>query len=162
MRIRRILLATDFSDCSEPAVNYATALALELGARVTIIHACEPIIAGDIYGTLEAVTLHDQVERAARRSMDALVAHLAKQGVRSSGTVEDGRAEDVILRSSRSADLVVIGTHGRGGLSHLFLGSVAERVVRAARCPVLTIRAPEKASRKRTGAASATKGARAA
>jgi nucleotide-binding universal stress UspA family protein len=144
MRIRRILVPTDFSDCSAHAVDYAVGLARTLPSRITLIHVFEPVSAGDIYGFVEVTSLNEQAERSARRKIANDVARLRKRGIAATGVVSVGAVASAIVRhAAKSVDLIVIGTHGRSGLNRWLLGSVAERVVRLAPCPVLTVRAVE-------------------
>ncbi|MBI2964035.1 MAG: universal stress protein [Deltaproteobacteria bacterium] len=141
MRIRRILLATDFSPTSEAASRYAAALAVPLGASIRVIHAFEPILPADLYGAVEVVSINEQRRRLARRQLDSLLAGFRKRGIRCSGAVQDGFAVAVILDNvDRRTDLLVLGTHGTRGFSRLLLGSVAEKVIRSAGCAVLTVR----------------------
>jgi nucleotide-binding universal stress UspA family protein len=94
-------------------------------------------ISPKVYEDLEAST------RAwGKKQLDALVAKAVKGGARARGVLLDGIAHDQIVRAARNkrADLIVIGTHGRTGMAKLFLGSVAGRVVSAAKCPVMTVR----------------------
>lgn len=140
MRIRRILLATDFSATSEAAARYASGLAISLGASIRVIHAFEPILPADIYGSIEVVSINEERRRVAARQLERLLARFRKLGIRSTGVVEDGYAASVILdHVGRRTDLLVLGTHGTTGFSRLLLGSVAEKVIRAAGCPVLTV-----------------------
>lgn len=148
MGFRRIVVATDFSDSSKFAVRYAVALAKRLASRLTILHVCEPIVAGDLYGSVEAVALTREKEKSARRELASLVSRVGGRGVQAKGVVELGLALDVIIERAESASLLVMGTHGRSGFSRMFIGSVAEKVVRSASCPVLVVRAPV-AQRKR-------------
>jgi universal stress protein A len=145
VRIRRILAPTDFSDPSAAALEYAAALAQKLGAHLIVTHVVEPITGGDVYGWAEAVSLRAEMKRDARRRIAALVATLSKQGVRNRGLMMEGSVAQSILEAAKSADLIVMGTHGRTGVSRLLIGSIAEKVVRGARCPVLTVRIPSEA-----------------
>jgi universal stress protein A len=142
MGFRRIVVATDFSDSSKFAVRYAVALAKRLGSRLTVLHVCEPIVAGDLYGSVEAMALTREKEKAARRELASQVARIAARGVQAKGAVELGLALDVILERAETASVLVMGTHGRSGFSRMFMGSVAEKVVRSASCPVLVVRTP--------------------
>jgi nucleotide-binding universal stress UspA family protein len=144
---KRILHATDFSSASRPALAKAIALARQNGAPLSIVHALPPTIVpvgGEIAyippGTYEAI---DQSARQyAHKQLTAVAERAKKAGVRVTMLVLDGAPHDQILRAVRRtrADLVVIGTHGRTGLAKVLLGSVAERVIRLAPCPVLTVR----------------------
>ena len=110
MRIRRILVPTDFSDCSDHALHCAANLARNLGARVTVMHVLEPIIAGDIYGVAEISGLNAELKRSATRRIARNVARLQKRGISSRGLIGSGRAATAILdHAGKSADLIVYG-----------------------------------------------------
>jgi nucleotide-binding universal stress UspA family protein len=144
---RRIVHATDFSSASRPAMAKALALARQNRAALWIVHALPPLImaaATDVAylpaGTYEA--LDRGARQDARKRLDALARRAKQAGVRATPLVLDGTPAEQIPRLARRvrADLLVLGTHGRSGLPKAFLGSVAERVVRLAPCPVLTVR----------------------
>jgi universal stress protein A len=142
---RRILHATDFSSASRPALARAIALARQNRAPLSIVHALPPpvMIVGDGFVTAGTYEMIDRSAREhARKQLTALVGRAKKAGVRATGLLLDGAPHEQIPRAVRRAraDLIVIGTHGRSGLSKVLLGSVAERVVRLAPCPVLTVR----------------------
>jgi nucleotide-binding universal stress UspA family protein len=142
---RRILHPTDFSPASAPAFARALALARENRAQLTLAHVLEPSlpVIGDGY---VSPATYDALEEAARRGAEKGLARLAarakKAGVRVRTLVLYGLAHEEIPRAARAgrADVIVMGTHGRTGFGRLFLGSVAERVVARAPCPVLTVR----------------------
>lgn len=143
MQIGTILYATDFSDASAAAARYAAELASKLGAVVLVFHAFEPIVPGDVYGAVEVGQINDELRRFARSRTDELVKWFEDQHVSARGVIADGYAARTIVAGADGvADLIVMGTHGRGALSRLLLGSVAERVVRTATCPVLTVHEP--------------------
>lgn len=135
-----ILVPTDFSPCAEHALDYACALAAKLGAKLHIVNAI-----GGVFPDLP-VALTDQMLTSIRDSSTTALARLvdARRAGVSFGEVRviEGDARDVILQAATDvhADLIVIGTHGRRGLSRLLLGSVAEHILRRAPCPVLTVR----------------------
>lgn len=142
---RRIVHPTDFSPASTPAFRRAVSLAKACRAPLVLIHVMTPpspfISEGappQTYTDLLALG-----RRSARRRLAATLARARKQGVRARTLFVEGLPADEILRAARRvrADLIVMGTHGRSGVSRLFMGSVADRVVREARCPVLTERA---------------------
>lgn len=146
--IKHLLVATDFSDCSREAVEYALGLAERVGAEVTIAHVIERPVYFDV-GVAHSLQLRHNVDEWLRELKDeaagrleALTTEVRKRhpGIRSA--LRDGLPVDEILHAAQetSADLIVIGTHGRTGLPHVLLGSVAERVIRRAQCPVLTVR----------------------
>jgi universal stress protein A len=141
--IKTILCPTDFSPCSEAAVSYAVDLAVRLGASVKLVHVFQvPIYVGweDGPAALAATTQFlDESRKRATALLDALRAKCAARGVNVSAQQVDGLPHAKIAELSQQADMVIMGTHGRTGVSHLMLGSVAERVVRTARCPVMTV-----------------------
>lgn len=145
--IRRILAAVDFSACSEAAARYAVELAETLGAEVVLFNVYTlpvPFSFPDGSAYIPSAATMAEVSGAAERQLHALNDRIRRAGV----TVELASAEGVPrLMIPRAAvehrcDLIVVGTHGRTGLAHVVLGSVAEAVVRHAPCPVLTVRAP--------------------
>jgi nucleotide-binding universal stress UspA family protein len=144
--IRRILVPHDFSDSANRALDYAVALASRLGAAVTVIHAYEVPVYGFAEGPVVTVEIGGQIEAAARGAMDALAKRTKPAGVDVSFFLRQGPAWSEINAVAKEvgADLVVIGSHGRQGISRALLGSVAERVVRTAPCPVLTVRSSER------------------
>jgi nucleotide-binding universal stress UspA family protein len=144
-RFRHLLHASDFSPASQPAFGLAVALARSQRAALTIMHVMAPVVPviGDAYVSPQTWTdLQRQVRAYAQRELDKLLDRARRAGVRAQGLLVEGPPADRIVRAARSrrADLIVMGTHGRGGLARLFLGSVAERVVATAPCPVLTVR----------------------
>lgn len=142
---RRILHATDFSKASRPALAKAIALARQNRTPLLIALALPPLVVPVGEGFVSPGT-YDVIDRSARahtrKQLAALVQRAKKAGARATGLLLDGAPHDQIPRAARRnrADLIVIGTHGRTGLSKVLLGSVAERVVRFATCPVLTVR----------------------
>jgi nucleotide-binding universal stress UspA family protein len=158
--IKRILVPVDFSDPSLRALDFAVELSRPLAAQVILLHAVEPVyypVAGDMYGVgFDLGNVYDAIERAARTQLSELAAKLKARGVAVRTLLTLGTAHQVILDSAKKlkADLIVMSTHGRTGLSHVLIGSVAERVVRTAPCPVLTV--PGRATRR----TSAMRGAR--
>jgi nucleotide-binding universal stress UspA family protein len=145
-QMTHILVPVDFSDHSDTAISYATMLAQHFGGSIELLHVVEdPFVSGA--WSAEAFTpnipeLLDQVIADARVRLDALQSAAASEGVALTTNVEKGRPAQAIVERARSGafGLIVMGTHGRTGVSHLVLGSVAERVVRTAPCPVLTVR----------------------
>jgi nucleotide-binding universal stress UspA family protein len=144
-RFRRILHPSDFSSASRPAFGTALGLARSHRAALTILHVMAPIVplAGDAYVSPTAWDdLQRQVRRHAQKEIDKRLAKARAAGVRATGLLLEGSPTDRIVRAAKSqrADLIVMGTHGRGAVAKLFLGSVAGRVVATAPCPVLTVR----------------------
>lgn len=148
--IQRILAAVDFSPCSEKAARYAVDLAEKLGAQVTLFNAyffpvTIPFPDGSAYiPSAESVA---ELASSAMMQLRALRDKVQRPGVRIEMASNEGPARQVIpaVAQDRKFDLIVIGTHGRTGLSHVVLGSVAEAVVRHSAVPVLTVRTPKHA-----------------
>lgn len=143
--VRRILHPTDFSRASGAAFLKAVALAKESRAELLLVHVLLPPtpFIGDGYVSPKT---YEELEAAARRSAQRELAKVAARAQKAKARVKavlvEGVPYDRIARVARSkrADLIVMGTHGRSGLSKFFLGSVAERVIARAPCPVLTVR----------------------
>jgi nucleotide-binding universal stress UspA family protein len=142
---RAILHPTDFSPASRPAFVHALALAREEGAELLIVHALATVMPLASEGYMSPKT-YDDLQRSmraqAQKQLDGLLAKAKTARVRARGLLYEGVAADAIARAARAkrAKLIVMGTHGRTGLRRLFMGSVAERVVGTAPCPVLTVR----------------------
>jgi nucleotide-binding universal stress UspA family protein len=146
--LKNILVATDFSEPSAVALAYGRDLARSYGARLHVLHVIEDVMirySSEIGFALPE--LQADLEKAARRDLDALI------------TSDDRRTLEIVSAMDTSAnipgaivtyarehdiDLMITGTHGRGAVSHLLMGSVAERLVRIAPCPVLTVRQHER------------------
>lgn len=144
---KQILVPTDFSEGVTPAIDAAVELRRAFGGTITLLHVVESPVPYEGYGF--ASNLIPDLVNAAERSMGLARTELQRRidpdGSSSDlvfGLVELGApAQHIVARAEAGPyDLVVMGTHGRTGVSHLFIGSVAERVVRSARCPVLTVR----------------------
>ncbi len=144
-RIRTVLHATDFSKESNRAFAAAVEMAKSNRARLTLVSVIVPIVPLVPEQTLELATWRDievQTKKWAQGRLSRLAEKARKSGVRVTTVLAEGDPAREIVRTAKSgrADLIVIGTHGRTGFSKLMLGSVAQRVVATARCPVLTVR----------------------
>jgi nucleotide-binding universal stress UspA family protein len=142
MKVRRILAPTDFSVLSEGGVAGAVSLARSFGAELVLLHVVEPaVMAGDLYGAAAMATVLEEVQQSSRQALARAVDKIKKRGQRCRGVMANGGAATTIVDTAvrLRIDLIVLATHGRSGFSHLLLGSVAERVVRSAACPVLTV-----------------------
>ena len=146
--LHRILVPTDFSEHSQTALLYAAALAEKFAAEIYLLHAVQdlalfipeavsvaPPIAPDI----------EQLTAAVRTALERQVEENHLKGLTIHCAVREGAPHDEILLFAREndVDLIIMGTHGHSGLAHVLLGSVTEKVVRKAPCPVLTVRHPE-------------------
>jgi nucleotide-binding universal stress UspA family protein len=141
--IKTIVCPTDFSECSEAALVVALDLALKLGSKIELVHVLQiPIYVGwedSPAGLAASQQLLGESRTRVQKQLEASAAKVAEQGVAITVQQLEGTPHVKIAELSQQADLVVLGTHGRTGLPHLLLGSVAERVVRTARCPVMTV-----------------------
>lgn len=142
----RILVAIDFSESSLRALDYALALAEPFGARLILLHVVEP--AGYLdnqFGVAPALDETNQnLLEEGRERLAQLCQRRISSRVRSENLVRLGRAHSEIPDTAKAlaADLIIMATHGFSGLKHALMGSTAERVVRMAPCPVLTVRQP--------------------
>jgi universal stress protein A len=144
-QMRRIMHPSDFSKASGSAFAKAVDLAKSSDADLVVAHVLTPAmpIAGEGYISPK---VYEEIEASARaaaqKQLDTLVAKAIKSGARARGLLLEGIPHERIVRAAKSqgVDLVVMGTHGRTGLARFFLGSVAERVVATAGCPVMTVR----------------------
>jgi nucleotide-binding universal stress UspA family protein len=143
-QIRRILVAVDFSEPSRLAFDDAAELAQKFGAELDVLHVWEvpsfvPPEVAVVVGS--GAELADAVKKAAEKGLDSFVADAARRGIAvHAARLEMGLPASTIADAATDYDLLVLGTHGRSGLTRFLLGSVAERVVRHAPCPVLTVR----------------------
>jgi nucleotide-binding universal stress UspA family protein len=141
IKLEKILTPTDFSDPSQQALTYACELAKRFGAELHLLHVVQPPTTIAVYGTaLPDEILHP--EPAAQKELEKLEVPDADQIREVVREVRNGPTFVEIVRYAKAVDvdLIVMGTHGRGGIVHALLGSVAEKVVRKAPCPVLTVR----------------------
>jgi nucleotide-binding universal stress UspA family protein len=143
--IRRVLAPTDFSDHSLLAVKYACAMAERFEAELHLLHALSEIVPAGPDPLLMPVMppkYYEESEARAKESLRDLVRPEWGKPVAIESSVAWGSPVESIVEyaTEHAVSLIVIATHGRTGLSHVLLGSVAERIVREAPCPVLTIR----------------------
>ena len=140
-----ILLPTDFGSPAEQATEAAIALALKFGSKVTLLHVHS---IATYYGYEEGLYWPmEELERMAQKALDGAVRKVELRYARVEGVLDSGDPGERILAvaKARGVDLIVMGTHGRRGLKHFVLGSVAEKVVRQSPVPVLTVAAREEA-----------------
>jgi nucleotide-binding universal stress UspA family protein len=140
--IRHIVVPTDFSAGADAALQLAIELARPFGATIELLHVYQvPAYAfpdGSVYVTPPETAA--AIVRGAMEALEATQRRAAAGELTIATQLVEGPPVDAIVDASRRCDLIVMGTHGRTGLRHLFLGSVAERVVRQAHSPVLTVR----------------------
>jgi universal stress protein A len=148
--LSRILVPTDFSSSSDAALEYATMLADRLSASMHVLHVIEePDVAGwgsEIYIS-ELPRMREAAQQEAERRLNGIVTARELVRLKVSTEIADGRAARAIVDVARQQqiDLIVMGTHGRSGVARLLLGSVTEKVLRTAPCPVLAVRTTEHA-----------------
>ena len=133
-RIVRVLVPIDFSVCSMWALRHAEEVARRFGAELILVHVDPLLMLGSELGPARETTT--------RKELDGLVALLRDRGMAAWGVLLGGAPIDEITKAAKAehADLIVMGTHGRTGLAHALIGSVAESVLRKSSCPVLTVR----------------------
>lgn len=147
--IKKILVATDFGPASDTALSYGRELARQFGARLHVMHVMETVAmtAATEYGFAGLpVEYQAELEQAAHQRTEDLLTDEDRRELHATAvTVRHGAPAAAIVEyaAANAIDLIVLGTHGRGPLGHLLMGSVAERVVRMAPCPVLAVRHPE-------------------
>jgi universal stress protein A len=143
-RIGTILVPIDFSDCSKKALQYAVPFAHQFNAAITLVHVVQVNrFSGVDFGAVDLPLLEAGAVKSAEEQLMALAKKEVPVPVAAS--VRSGQPVQEIVAAARAiqADLIIISTHGRTGLKHVFLGSVAENVVRYAPCPVLVVREHE-------------------
>ena len=142
--VKRILVPYDFSDTATAAVKYATGLARLFGARLYFVHVGDQ--AQTDFQTEFPIGLEGAVDDAVRERLHKILPPQEQTEFHPEFAVRPGApaAEIVSYAVAQDIDLIVMGTHGRGFVGHMVMGSVAEKVVRTAPCPVLTIRNPDR------------------
>ena len=146
IRIQRVLAPTDFSDRADVAVKYAVELAAKFDAELILLNIIPDtalVLPDAVMPTPLPIGDLGQLTDAAKAGLANLVKSLGLEGrrVRQEVRVGPPAAEIIAAATDLKADVVCVGTHGRTGLAHMLLGSVAERIVRESPCPVLTVRA---------------------
>jgi nucleotide-binding universal stress UspA family protein len=141
-----LLHPTDFSECAEAAEGEALRLAHQLGGELILLHVTDelPRHGEGLMNLVELREVHDARRRWAAAVLDARVAKIREHGLAARWLIREGAPAPTTIATAleEHAGMIIMGTHGRSGLGRVFLGSVADRVIRAAPCPVLTVRAP--------------------
>ncbi len=149
IQLTRILVPTDFSEPSQVALRYGKELANNFQASLHLLHVIEQV---HVYGWMPPESflpplpeVTQEIERSFRKQLEATLTSDERERLKAQFVVLQGSPFLEIVRYAKSQeiDLIVMGTHGRGPIAHMLLGSVAEKVVRKAPCPVLTVRHPE-------------------
>jgi universal stress protein A len=141
---RKILFASDFSPASRPAFTKALELAQALKAALVVVHSVAPVVPAEaLYAPIaDWDALTRAIRHATQAALDRLATAARRRGLRVETVVANGYAAEEILRLARARRVyaIVMGTHGRTGVSRLLVGSVATRVMAAASCAVVTVR----------------------
>lgn len=139
--IKRILVATDFSECARRAVEYGMCIARAWSAHVDLLYVIE-VLSGLGFDAPFVDPLLERRRKEATGALDELATRVTQAGLDVDRHLREGIPSEQIGQAAleQGADLVVVGTHGRTGLDHIMLGSTAERVIKQAPCPVLTVR----------------------
>ena len=143
MVAQRFLVPVDFSPYADQALDYAIALAQKLQAHMTLLHVIQSLaMGGTDMGVVLPYTYIQELEAEITSTLDTALNKVTAAGLKGDTLLVHGVPfhEIVDTAQRRQADLIIMGTHGRTGLTHIFLGSVAEKVVRLAPCPVLVVR----------------------
>jgi nucleotide-binding universal stress UspA family protein len=144
LQLKHLLVPVDFSEPSEKALKYATRFAEQFGSTVTLLHVIQPMVypADFGYPATPIQTLDEAVQKQIQERLETL-GHRVAADARALIRVGQPYNEITLAAQELNVDLIIIATHGRTGLKHVLLGSTAERVVRYAPCPVLTLRERE-------------------
>jgi nucleotide-binding universal stress UspA family protein len=147
--LNKIVVATDFGDAANVALDYGRELARTFGASLELLHVCDNAftrLGADGY-LADCGALQRDIEAGARQQLDRLLNDEDRAQLKAKAVMMTSNAPALAIvnyAAESRADIIVMGTHGHGAVTHLLVGSVAERVVRLAPCPVLTVRHPER------------------
>jgi universal stress protein A len=144
-KLKRILVPIDFSDCSKKALQYAVPFAKQHAAAITLLYVVPTNYAAGDLGAIDYDAIEREMSASGEKELSKLAANELQGEVSADIVVRSGSPalQIIDLAGKLPADLIVISTHGRTGLKHVFLGSIAEDVVRRAPCPVLVVREHE-------------------
>lgn len=148
MKFSNILIPTDFSDSSKHALHYGIGFAKRFNSALDMLHVTEslPFPAGVDYEGFEVANVASVLHEQAEQGFEQLVRETPDLGdLRHTTNIRAGVAymEIINFAAEQKSDLIILATHGRSGLSHFLMGSVAEKVVRNSPCPVLTVKMPD-------------------
>ena len=147
IKITNILVATDFSETSASALNYGREFARTFGATLHVLHVVDKALmwAGPEAAGIDFVQLQAGIDADARNRMDRIVTDEDRAQLKAVTAVRNGSPafEIAAYAKAERIDIILVGTHGRGMIGHLLMGNVAEKLVRIAPCPVLTVHHPE-------------------
>ena len=145
-KIASVLVPVDFSDCAKKALQYAIPFARQFGATIHLVHVVPMnYFVGSEFGAIDFPLMEADLKKSAEKQLGEFAAREIGPEVPAETEVRAGQPVQELVAAARQheTDLIIISTHGRTGLRHVFMGSVAENVVRYAPCPVLIVREQE-------------------
>jgi nucleotide-binding universal stress UspA family protein len=144
---KEIVVPTDFSEYSLRAIDYGVEIAARFDSHLTLAYVVEPLLqtADLTWTTVDFEELNKSHREMAEKQLHGIIVERIPKGIRCDSVVLFGKPFLEILKYAKdqNADMIVMATHGRGAISHLLMGSTAEKVVRKAPCPVLTVKHPK-------------------
>ena len=143
MAFRNILVPTDGSEYTKLAIDRAIEFAKEVGGSITAIYVIDHTVFGNIPMDSSVTSVYDMMEKEGHEATKYVMELCEKNGVEAKELIVEGAPVKAIVNASSDYDIIVMGTLGRTGFAKLMMGSVAERVVRYAKCPVMVVRAAE-------------------
>jgi len=144
---QKILCPVDFSKTSGHAFVYAAAIAQQFEAELILLHVMEDVPLFTAYSGLPAMDVPPEVEKSARKDLERLAASVGAGKAKVQTVIVRGKSHEAVLKyaTEHNVDLIVIGKHGRSQLDYWLFGSVTERVIRRAACPVVVVPGPAEA-----------------
>jgi nucleotide-binding universal stress UspA family protein len=148
LEIKKILVPIDFSDYSKSSLKYATSFAKKFNSEITLIYVVEPVIYPPDFsmGQIAIPSVNAEWDLKAKEELEKLGKQEIPESIKVSILIKTGKPflEIIDTAADENVDLIIIATHGHSGVEHILFGSTAEKVVRKAPCPVLTLREPIK------------------
>ena len=148
LEIKKVLVPIDFSDYSKNSLRYAVNFAKQFNAEIYLIYVLEPVIYPPDFsmGQIAIPSINAEWDERAREELENLAKTEIPEGINVKSILKNGKPflEIIDTASEENIDLIIIATHGHSGVEHILFGSTAEKVVRKAPCPVLTLREPVK------------------
>lgn len=147
VNLKKIIVPQDFSDYSLNALKYAVTFAELFGAELIVVHVVEPIVypADFSFGQVSIPAMEEEIKKHSTEQLNELIKREIPVNVKAVPVIRVGKPFVEIIKTAteENADLIVISSHGRTGMEHVLFGSTADKVVRKAPCPVLTVRPHE-------------------
>ena len=140
---KRILIPTDGSKSNEEVVDKGLSLARLLGAKVKLLFVVDTSTFTDVPPDELITTLKGYMEAEGNNVLDRIEEKAEEMGIEIEKSIMDGHPAEVIIEESEKQDIIVMGTHGRSGITKLFMGSTAEKVIHQGKCPVMVVRIEE-------------------